>query len=350
MQPFTLEIGNLKPKWPIVQGGMGVGISLSKLAGAVAKCGGIGVISAAQPGYSFPGFDSDPLEANIRALKHYVAEALEISGGGIIGVNIMCASRQYAEYVRGTVESGAHLIISGAGLPVNLPELIGDSDIKIAPIVSSAKAAKVLLSLWDRRYARTADLVVIEGPKAGGHLGFSAEQALSYDNYEDEIQAIRKIVAQYADKYGVSVPVIFGGGVYTHEDIEHYLELGCDGVQMASRFVATEECDAHPDYKAAYVSAGKDDIVIIKSPVGMPGRAIANKFVKGIGEKPKIRKCWRCLSHCDPATTPYCISQALINAASGKLDEGLIFCGSEAARIDRISTVEEIMKELTGQI
>ena len=269
----NLKIGNLTAKYPIIQGGMGVGISLSSLAGAVAKAGGIGVISAAQPGWRDPEFARDPLSANLRALAFHIRRAKEISNGGIIGVNIMCALTHYEEYVRCCIENGADLIISGAGLPTDLPKYTKGSSIKLAPIVSPPRTAKVLLKLWDNHYHRVPDLVVIEGPAAGGHLGYSAEtvEETARRGYDDEIREILQIVHVYEEKYACTIPVVFAGGVYTHEDILHYLSLGCAGVQMATRFVVTEECDADPRYKQAYLNAKKEDITIMHSPVGMPG-------------------------------------------------------------------------------
>lgn len=276
-----LKIGNLVARYPIIQGGMGVGISLSSLAGAVAKAGGIGVISAAQPGWRDPEFARDPLSANLRALAFHIRRAKEISNGGIIGVNIMCALTHYEEYVRCCIENGADLIISGAGLPTDLPKYTAGSSIKLAPIVSPPRTAKVLLKLWDNHYHRVPDLVVIEGPAAGGHLGYSAEtvEETARRGYDDEIREILQIVHGYEEKYACTIPVVFAGGVYTHEDILHYLSLGCAGVQMATRFVVTEECDADPRYKQAYLNAKKEDITIMHSPVGMPGRAIRNPFL-----------------------------------------------------------------------
>lgn len=238
---------------------MGVGISLSSLAGAVAKAGGIGVISAAQPGWRDPEFARDPLSANLRALAFHIRRAKEISNGGIIGVNIMCALTHYEEYVRCCIENGADLIISGAGLPTDLPKYTAGSSIKLAPIVSPPRTAKVLLKLWDNHYHRVPDLVVIEGPAAGGHLGYSAEtvEETARRGYDDEIREILQIVHGYEEKYACTIPVVFAGGVYTHEDILHYLSLGCAGVQMATRFVVTEECDADPRYKQAYLNAKK---------------------------------------------------------------------------------------------
>lgn len=342
-----LVIGDLTAKVPIVQGGMGVGISLSGLAGAVAKEGGIGVISAAQPGFREEDFYTNTVNANIRALAYHINKAKEISNNGIIGVNIMVATNYYDEYVKCCIDNKADLIISGAGLPMELPKLTENSDIKIAPITSTAKATKVILQRWDKKYHRTADMVVIEGPKAGGHLGFKAEDIEKYDNMDDEIKLIINCVNEYGDKYGKHIPVIFGGGVYDKADIDHYLSLGLEGVQMATRFVATEECDANIKFKLAYINATKDDIKIVKSPVGMPGRAILNSYMSKVAsERQPVSKCFNCLHKCNPATTPYCISMALFNAANGDLDDSLIFCGENAYRVDKMTTVKEIIDEL----
>lgn len=342
-----LVIGDLTAKVPIVQGGMGVGISLSGLAGAVAKEGGIGVISAAQPGFREEDFYTNTVNANIRALAYHINKAKEISNNGIIGVNIMVATNYYDEYVKCCIDNKADLIISGAGLPMELPKLTENSDIKIAPITSTAKATKVILQRWDKKYHRTADMVVIEGPKAGGHLGFKAEDIEKYDNMDDEIKLIINCVNEYGDKYGKHIPVIFGGGVYDKADIDHYLSLGLEGVQMATRFVATEECDANIKFKLAYINATKDDIKIVKSPVGMPGRAILNSYMSKVAnERQPVSKCFNCLHKCNPATTPYCISMALFNAANGDLDDSLIFCGENAYRVNKMTTVKEIIDEL----
>jgi NAD(P)H-dependent flavin oxidoreductase YrpB (nitropropane dioxygenase family) len=348
-----LVIGNVTAKVPIVQGGMGVGVSLHRLAGAVAKEGGIGVISAAQPGFRSQDFTgSHIMPENIKALAEEIRLAKEISGGGVIGVNIMVALKGYEEYVRCCIDAGADIIISGAGLPMDLPKYAKGSDIKLAPIVSSAKAAKVILSRWAKQEDVTADMVVIEGPKAGGHLGFKADEVLSYTDemMDAEIKKILEVVAEYEARYNKKIPVIFGGGVYTRADIDHYLELGLSGVQMATRFVATEECDADINFKMAYVNAKKEDIVIVKSPVGMPGRAIENSFIRHTREnKVNIDKCYNCLAKCDPKTIPYCISQALFNAAEGDVDNALLFCGENAYRVDKITTVKAIFDELTKE-
>ena len=350
LQP--LVIGDLIAKVPIIQGGMGIGVSLSSLAGAVAKEGGIGVISAAQPGYRDADFNRDTLSANLRALGKEIKRAKEISGGGIIGVNIMCASRDYEHFVRCCMENEADLIISGAGVPTELPGLVKGSSIKIAPIVSPPKSARVLLKLWDKKYQTTADLVVIEGPKAGGHLGFSPQELEKYENtgYDEEILEILEIVRGYEEKYEKHIPVVFAGGVYDRSDIDHYIGLGCDGVQMATRFVATRECDAPEAFKQAYLEAKKEDIVIVKSPVGMPGRAIENQFIKDTRKaREAVVRCNHCLKQCDPATTPYCITAALIRAVKGDVEHSLVFCGENAYRLDRIVTVKELMEELTAK-
>ncbi len=357
-----LVMGNLTAKYPIIQGGMGVGISLSSLAGAVAKAGGVGIISTAQIGFRDPDFLKAPLEANLRAIKTEFEKARKIAPDGIIGFNIMVATKQYALYVKAAIQAGADIIISGAGLPVSLPELAKGAKTKIAPIVSTAKSAMVICKMWDRKYEKAPDLVVIEGPLAGGHLGFTPEQLTGYgadtadvaatyqkDDYDKEIQDIIKVVRGYEEKYGQHIPVVVAGGIYDHEDVEHAVSLGADGVQVGTRFVTTEECDAPLSYKQAYINAGKEDIVITKSPVGMPGRAIKNAFLNAVtGEPAKIDHCYRCLEHCNPANIPYCITKALSNAAEGDLDHALLFCGSNAYRSDKIETVEEVIRELTG--
>ena len=350
MELNSLKIGDLIAKVPIIQGGMGVGVSLSSLAGAVSKEVAIGVISAAQPGYLESDFGIDSLKANIRALGKHIKRAKSISNNGIIGVNIMWATRNYEDYVKCAIDNGADLIISGAGLPTDLPKFTEGSNIKLAPIVSPPKSASVILKMWDRRYGRTADMVIIEGPKAGGHLGFSNDSILEYESkgYDKEVLEIIDIVKEYEEKYNKKIPVVFAGGVYDRNDIEHYISLGCSGVQMATRFVATEECDAHINFKMAYINSKKEDIMIVKSPVGMPGRAISNKFMEERKlTNEKINKCYKCLKKCDMATIPYCITGALVRAVKGDVENSLVFCGENAYRLDKITTVKELIQELT---
>ena len=346
----NFKIGDKLTRFPLIQGGMGVGISLGRLAGTVAKEGGIGIISTAQIGYREKDFDRNTEEANQRAILSEMKKARRISPDGIIGYNIMVALKEYASHVKAAVHAGADLIISGAGLPTELPALVSGSKTKIAPIVSTDKSAKVILKYWERKYKRTADLVVIEGPQAGGHLGFHKEELDSYtpEAYDNEIRKIVQTVKSYAAKFGTEIPVVAAGGIATHEDVKHVLDLGVDGVQVATRFIPTEECDADIRYKEAYLNAGKEDIVIVKSPVGMPGRAILNPFMKKVKEQGRIAPahCYRCLKHCNPGTTPYCITQALINAAKGNVDDALLFCGAYAYRADHLETVKEVIDSL----
>ncbi|WP_300386668.1 nitronate monooxygenase family protein [Clostridium sp.] len=346
-----LIIGDLIAKVPIIQGGMGVGVSLSNLAGNVAKNGAIGVISAAHPGYMEEDFETNTIKANIRGLTKHIKKAKEISSNGIIGVNIMVAMNNYVEYVKTAIEAGADLIISGAGLPLNLPEITKGSSVKIAPIVSSAKGAKVILNYWKKHFNRTADAVIIEGPKAGGHLGFKANNIdIEITNFDTNILNVMKEIKSFAEEFNTNIPVIVAGGVFTHEDIAKYLDLGANGVQIATRFVATNECDAHPKFKQAYISCKEEDIKLTVSPVGMPGRAIYNEFTQRVSKgKIKITKCYDCLIPCNPADTPYCISLALINAVKGDLENGLVFCGANAYRIDKIVSVKELISELIGE-
>ena len=335
-----LNISGLIADVPIIQGGMGVGISLSGLAGAVAAEGGIGVIAAAQIGFNAPDFFNNPFRANLEALAFHIKKAKE--KGGIIGVNIMCAVTHYADYVKCCIENKADIIISGAGLPLNLPELVKGSEIKIAPIVSSVKAASVLLKMWDKKHGTTADMIVVEGPKAGGHLGFSLEEL----EKPFAAELVLREVSIYEKKYNKKIPTVFAGGIFDKSDIEHYLNLGFAGVQMGTRFVTTEECDAHENFKLAYVNAGKDDAIIVKSPIGLPGRALNNEFIRRISGSYPIEKCHGCISNCNPKNIPYCITDALINSAKGKIDYGLVFCGSEVHKISEITTVKKLMREL----
>lgn len=372
-----LVIGDRVVEKPVIQGGMGVGISLHRLAGAVAKAGGIGVISAAQIGFREPDFQENPLEANLRAVGTEMEKAREIAPDGVIGFNIMVALAHYKEYVKAAVKAGADLIISGAGLPVSLPEYVeeaqreigqekaaGQRKTLIAPIISTAKAVGVICRMWDRRYGKAPDLVVIEGPLAGGHLGFSRAQLNEYGadtkdvessfkrgEYDGEILKILDVVRLYGEKHGRHIPVVTAGGIYSHEDVMRQIELGADGVQVATRFVVTEECDAPECYKQAYIRARKEDIVITKSPVGMPGRAIVNPFLQRASQgRIAPERCYGCLEKCDVSSTPYCITTALIHAAEGDLDHALLFCGSNAWRADKIETVGQVMRELTGDL
>lgn len=347
-----LKIGELIANTPIIQGGMGVGVSLSSLAAAVANEGGIGIISTAQIGYKEEDFGTNAIEANKRALVSEIRKARQVSPKGIIGINIMVAMNHYEEIVRTALEEGIDLIISGAGLPLSLPKIAKNFKAKLAPIVSSAKAATVISKMWDKKNNCAPDLVVVEGPEAGGHLGFAMEQLVENktQNLKDIVREVIEAVKPFEEKYNKKIPVVAAGGIYTGADIAEFIKLGAAGVQMATRFVPTEECDASLTYKMAYVNSKKEDIKIVKSPVGMPGRAINNKFINMVEEKGcKVKKCYNCIKECDPKQTPYCITEALIQAVKGNLDEGLIFVGSNAFKVDKIVSVKDLMKELVTE-
>lgn len=352
MKYQSLKIGDRIVKKPIFQGGMGIGISLGNLAGTVAREGGVGVISAAQIGFREPDFLQNPKEANLRAILKEYKKARKISPEGVIGFNIMVAMRYYDAYVKAAVDAGADVIISGAGLPLTLPELVMESQTKIAPIVSTEKSANVILRYWAKKYKRTADFIVIEGPKAGGHLGFDREQIERFDQnaYDEEIKKILKVIKTYEETFQTKIPVVIAGGITTCEDAEHAFSLGADAIQVASRFVTTEECDADLRLKKMYLQAEQKDIAIVQSPVGMPGRAIENAFIKQVkaGKKFPPKKCTGCLQKCKPSEIPYCITQALVNAAIGNVEEGLIFCGENTWKAEKIETVKEVIDSLLG--
>ncbi len=352
----TLHIGDITAKLPIIQGGMGVGVSLSGLASAVANQGGIGVIAAAMIGMKEPDIVKNPLAANVRALRHEIVKAREMTKG-IVGVNIMVALTTFTEMVKTSIEHRADIIFSGAGLPLELPKILRqvcdekkeEFCTKLVPIVSSARAASVITKKWLGRFGYAPDAFVVEGPKAGGHLGFKAEN-LQDPNYclEQLVPEVVDVAKSLEDKVGRSIPVIAAGGVYNGADIKKFMDLGASGVQMGTRFVATHECDAHERFKQSYVNARSEDITIIKSPVGMPGRALRNDFVSSMdeGNKKPFKCVFKCVSTCEQERTPYCIATALINAMKGNLERGFAFCGSNAFRVDKIVSVHELMNSL----
>lgn len=346
----SLSLGDLIASVPIIQGGMGVGVSRSRLASAVANEGGIGIISGVQIGFNEPDFENNALLANIRALRKEISKARELSPKGIIGVNLMVAMNHYKEMVRTAVEEKIDIIVSGAGLPKELPEFIKGTKTKIAPIVSSGKAAYLMTKLWDKRYEYLPDLMIVEGPEAGGHLGFSIDELKSKINLSQILSDVKEALHSFEEKYKKRIPIIAAGGIFNGQDIAKYLKLGVSGVQMGTRFIATEECDADVNYKQAFIRSKQEDINLVKSPVGLPGRAIHNEFVKTVeGERIPVKKCYDCLVTCDPKTTPYCISKALIEAVKGNISNGLIFTGSNGYRLNEIITVKKLMKELVQE-
>lgn len=344
-----LRIGNLAIAVPIIQGGMGVGISLSGLASAVANEGGVGVISSAGLGLLYKEFSSDFLEASIYGLKEEIRKAREKTLG-IIGVNVMVAMTNFTDMIKTAISEKVDLITAGAGLPLDLPSFLKkDSTTKLIPIVSSARATKIICEKWKANYDYLPDAVIVEGPKAGGHLGFKEDQI--FDNDYSLEKLVPEIVSElkvFEDKYKTKIPLIAAGGIYTGEDIHKILNLGASGVQMGTRFVTTDECDASAAFKQAYIDAESSDIEIIKSPVGMPGRAILSNFIMKVREgKKQPKNCpFKCIKTCDISKSPYCIIIALINALKGNFESGYAFAGANAFRATKISSVKEIFQSL----
>ena len=347
-----LKIGNFISKLPIIQGGMGVGISLSGLSSAIANQGGIGVISAAAIGINEPDFTTAYLEANNRGLRKEIKKARTLTKG-ILGVNIMVASSNLPDMARTAIEEGIDIIFCGAGLPLNLPKYLeGNTHTKLVPIVSSARAAGIIVKKWWSNYKYIPDAIVVEGPKAGGHLGFKLEQI------DDENYSLEKIVAEvinelkpFEEKFKQSIPVIAAGGIYTGEDINRFLKLGASGVQMGTRFVTSNECDASIEFKNTYINCSEKDIIIIKSPVGMPGRAIKNQFLADVnnGEKKPYKCPYQCILTCEYNASPYCIAYALVNAQKGNLKDGFAFAGKNAYRAKEIISIKEIFDSIKNE-
>jgi nitronate monooxygenase len=355
--PFTLQASNLKTlrlgslivRVPIIQGGMGVGISLSRLSAAVANEGGIGVIATPGIGMDEPDYNTDFLGANLRALRKEIHKARE-STSGVLGVNIMVALSNYADLVRTAIEEKIDVIFSGAGLPMNLPQYReAHTNTKLIPIVSSGRAAALICRRWTERYAYPPDAIVVEGPLAGGHLGFKLEQIDDPKfTLERLVPEVIEAVRPFAESAAQPIPVIAAGGIFTGADILRFMKLGAAGVQMATRFVATHECDASPPFKQAYVDCRQEDLMIIRSPVGMPGRAIRNVFLDSVdrGERVPYQCPYHCIITCDVNNSPYCIALALMNAKNGNFRYGFAFAGANAYRVTKTVSVKELMESL----
>ena len=345
----ALKIGNLSVAVPIIQGGMGVGISLSGLASAVANEGGIGVISSAGLGLLYRDFSENYLEASIHGLKEEIRKARDKTIG-VIGVNVMVAMTNFVDMVKTSINEKVDVLITGAGLPLDLPSfLTKGSNTKLVPIVSSARATRIICEKWKANYDYLPDAVIVEGPKAGGHLGFKEEQ-IGDNNYSLE-KLVPEIVSElkiFEEKYNKHIPLFAAGGIYTGEDISNIMKLGAAGVQMGTRFVTTNECDASDGFKQAFIDADEKDIQIIKSPVGMPGRAIFSSFIQKVKDgKKQPKKCpFKCIKTCDIDKSPYCIIVALINALKGNFENGFAFAGSNAFRATKITSVSEIFQSL----
>ncbi|MBN1107864.1 MAG: nitronate monooxygenase [Bacteroidales bacterium] len=345
----TLHIGNLSITVPVIQGGMGVGISLSGLAAAVANEGGVGVISSAGLGLLYRDLSENYIEASIQGLKEEIRKAREKTKG-IIGVNVMVAMTNFVDMIKTSIAEKADILIAGAGLPLDLPSFLKkDSITKLVPIVSSARAARIICEKWKGNYDYLPDAVVVEGPKAGGHLGFKTDQ-IDNNSYklENLVPEIANELKSFEEKYQKPIPLIAAGGIYTGEDIKNIMKLGASGVQMGTRFVTTNECDASENFKKSYIEASEKDIEIINSPVGMPGRAILSNFIRKVKEgKRQPKKCpFKCIKTCDIEKSPYCIIVALISALRGNFENGFAFAGTNAFRATKISSVKEIFQSL----
>jgi nitronate monooxygenase len=331
---------------------MGVGISLAGLASAVANEGGIGVIASAGIGMREPDFFSNFQEANLRALRREVSDARALTKG-IIGMNIMVAFTNFGELVETAIDAGIDIIFSGAGLPLNLPKYrTADTKTKLVPIVSSGRAAALICNHWLKKHDYIPDALVVEGPKAGGHLGFKRSQIFD-PAFELEKLVVDVIVEarKFETLYGKKIPVIAAGGIYTGADIKKFIDLGVDGVQMGTRFVATHECDADIKFKQQYIDSTPEDIVIIDSPVGMPGRAIRNKYIDDVtsGIKKPIKCPYHCIITCDYKCAPYCIANALMSAQRGRMINGFAFAGANAHRVTEIISTKELMTSLIAE-
>jgi NAD(P)H-dependent flavin oxidoreductase YrpB (nitropropane dioxygenase family) len=331
---------------------MGVRVSLSSLAAAVAEEGAIGTISSIGLG-DVEASKTEYERMSREALEREIRKARGMTKGHL-AVNFMGVLSNVDDLIATAVREGIRLIIYGAGLPAKLPAQITEPDVNLVPIVSSSRVAEFILRSWDKRYARTADALILEGPLAGGHLGFSEEQLQDPERHSLErlLPEVLETIKPFEDKFGRKIPIIPAGGIYSGSDIARMLRMGASGVQMATRFVCTEECGVSQEFKQSYLDAREEDIVIIKSPVGMPGRAINNVFLQDLAEKGKLKiKCpYRCLSACKVDKANFCIAQALVNSYFGKVDEGLIFCGQNAHRIEKIVSVKDLIAELMTEL
>lgn len=346
-----MKLGNRELALPLIQGGMGVGVSMGGLAGAVAAQGAMGTLSTAGAGWNEPDFAAHPQQANLRALRREVQRAKRLAAGaGLVAVNAMVATRQYADSVRTALEAGADAIVSGAGLPLELPALAEGFEALLAPIVSGPRAAQLICRTWAKRYGRVPDFVVLEGCQAGGHLGFEEADLLSgrCAPLSRLIPEVLAALRPFEEKFGRAIPLFCAGGVATGAEMARCTRLGAAGAQLATRFIATEECDAGQGYKDVLLAARPEDLRIIHSPVGMPGRAVNSPLVQRLaaGMRQPPAHCSGCIKSCRPAETPFCITHALIEAVKGNWEEGLFFSGSRVDLVDRMRTVPDLIDEL----
>jgi len=348
-----LLIGDLEIKIPIIQGGMGIKVSTAPLASAVANYGGAGTIASVMlVDNGTEDTETDFVKASREGLQAQIRKAKELTQG-VVGVNILVALSNYEDLAKTAVKEGADFIVSGAGLPLRLPEFAKGSTVKLIPIVSSARAADIIIRTWKKRYNYLPDAIVVEGPLAGGHLGFKTDDLMmnKCESLETLVIEVLELVKKYEKESGKNIPVIAAGGIFDGKDVAKFINLGVKGVQIATRFVATHECTVADEFKELYIKASEDDVVVIKSPVGMPGRAIKTSLIDRImkGERIPFRCNYRCLRACNPKISPYCIAKALFNAVSGNLDDAVVFSGSNVSRINKIVSVKELMDEVVTQ-
>lgn len=355
MQIPKLVINGKSLRLPIIQGGMGIKVSMSGLALASIKSGIAGVISSAQAAFGKFSDDKDgygkknPLEANLEAMREEISLVRKEAPQGVLGVNVMHALHDYAEHIKFLATQDIDFVVSGAGLALDLPALLGDSKVKPAVILSSARAAKIICKKW-KKYGAVPEFIVIEGPLAGGHLGFSKKEMESglVKDLEDIVVEVKEAIAPFEQENNREIPIIAAGGVYTGEDIAKFIKLGCAGVQMATRFIATYECDVHENYKKALIEATEDMIVPVSSPAGLPGKAIKNSLTEHIkSHNIDVTKCVRCLKPCSVKDIPYCITEKLGAATvRGDVENGLLFTGALGYRVDKMMSVQELVDEL----
>ena len=347
-----LNIGGLELKVPIIQGGMGVKVSTASLASAVADYGGAGTIASVGLGYGSKENETNFIKASREGFEKEIRQAKK-STKGVVCVNIMVALSNYEDLVRTAVKENADIIVSGAGLPLRLPEFTKGSSAKLVPIVSSARAASIMIKSWKKRYNRLPDAVIVEGPLAGGHLGFKSEDLKSPGkiNLEELVTGVLEVVKKYENEFRVEIPVIAAGGIFSGKDVAKFLRLGAKGVQIATRFVTTFECPISDKVKDLYISSEDKDVVIIDSPIGLPGRVIRTKFIDKVekGETVPIKCQYRCIITCDPSSVPYCIAKALFNAVIGDLDNAIVFAGKNVSRVKKIVSVKELMDEIVQE-
>jgi len=356
----SLKIGKYVIEKPIVQGGMGVGVSWDQLAGSVSNEGGLGVISAVGTGYyenkkyAQKLVDGKPLsETNFysqEGLKTIIKNARKICGNKPLAANILYAINDYGRVVKDACEGGIDIIITGAGLPTNMPEFTeGYDDVALVPIVSSPKALKIICKRWKGRYNRLPDAVILEGPKSGGHQGFSYEDCKKEEN---QLENLVKPVVEEAKKWG-DIPVIAAGGIWDKNDIQEMMELGASGVQMGTRFIGTHECDAHDNFKQVLLNAKKDDIELMSSPVGYPAQGIRTNLTNLVDKRegPAIKCISNCVAPChrgeEAKVVGFCIADRLSDAYMGNLETGLFFSGTNGYRLNEIISVKELMDKLT---